>query len=78
MKIYKKQGDTIQILCAPEETAEKGDYLHIEDNKVKKGLIAQVIDIQFANLPGILEDMLRDVMTEDSLKGYDCDPFNIS
>jgi DNA helicase HerA-like ATPase len=78
MKIYKKQGDTIQILCSPEETVEKGDYLHIEDKKVKKGLIVQVIDIQFANLPGILEDMLRDVITEDSIKGYDCDPFNIS
>jgi len=45
---------------------------------VKKGLIVQVIDIQFANLPGILEDILRDAMTEDTVQGCDYDPFNIS
>ncbi len=45
---------------------------------MKKGLIVQVIDIQFANLPGILEDILRDVMTEDTIQGCDYDPFNIS
>jgi len=45
---------------------------------MKKGLIVQVIDIQFANLPGILEDILRDAMTEDTVQGCDYDPFNIS
>lgn len=57
---------------------EKGDYLLIDDKKLKKGLMVQVIDIQFANLPGILEDILRDAMTEDSVQGCDYDPFNIS
>ncbi|MBS7623076.1 ATP-binding protein [Candidatus Bathyarchaeota archaeon] len=78
MKIYKKQGDTVQIICSPEESVEKGDYLHIEDRKLKKGLIVQVVDIQFANLPGILEDMLRDVMTEEYVPGRDYDPLNVS
>lgn len=68
----------MQIICSPEEAVEKGDYLHIEDRKMKKGLIVQVIDIQFANLPGILEDILRDVMTEESVPGCDYDPFNVS
>jgi len=78
MKIYKKQGDTIQIICPPEEFVQKGDYLLIEDKKLRKGLIVQVVDIQFANLPGILEDILRDVMTEDSVQGCDYDPFRVS
>ncbi|MBS7626534.1 ATP-binding protein [Candidatus Bathyarchaeota archaeon] len=78
MKIYKKQGDTIQIICSPEESMEKGDYLLIEDRKVNRGLIVQVVDIQFANLPGILEDILRDVITEGTVQGCDYDPFNIS
>jgi DNA helicase HerA-like ATPase len=68
----------VQVICSPEEMIEKGDYLLIDDKKLKKGLMVQVIDIQFANLPGILEDILRDAMTEDSVQGCDYDPFNIS
>ena len=78
MKIYRKEGDVIQIISFPEEEVEKGDYLLIEDQKTGKGLIVQVIDIQFANLPGILEDILRDVMTEESLQGSDYDPLEVS
>ena len=31
MKLYKKEGNIIQILSFPNETVEKGDYLLIED-----------------------------------------------
>ncbi|MCJ7505919.1 DUF87 domain-containing protein [Candidatus Bathyarchaeota archaeon] len=78
MRLYKKEGDTIQLISFPDEQVEKGDYLLIEDQKAKKGMIVQVIDIQFANIPGMLEDILRDVMTEESIHGEDYDPFNVS
>jgi DNA helicase HerA-like ATPase len=78
MRLYKKEGDIIQLISFPDEQVEKGDYLLIEDQKVKKGLIVQVIDIQFANIPGMLEDILRDVMTEESIHGEDYDPFDVS
>lgn len=78
MKLYKKEGDVIQLISFPDEQVEKGDYLLIEDQRAKKGLIVQVIDIQFANIPGILEDILRDVMTDGSIHGEDYDPFNVS
>lgn len=78
MRLYKKEGDIIQLISFPDEQVEKGDYLLIEDQKVKKGLIVQVIDIQFANVPGMLEDILRDVMTEESIHGEDYDPFDVS
>lgn len=78
MRLYKKEGDVIQLICFPDELVEKGDYLVIEDQKARKGLVVQVIDTQFANIPGILEDILRDVMTEESIHGEDYDPFHVS
>ena len=31
MKLYKKEGNILQILSFPTENAEKGDYLLVED-----------------------------------------------
>ena len=58
VKLYKKEGNTVQIVCLPTEQFEKGDYLIIEDKRVGKALLVQIIDIQFANVPGILEEIL--------------------
>ncbi|HXZ97783.1 MAG TPA: DUF87 domain-containing protein [Candidatus Acidoferrum sp.] len=78
MKIYRKEGDVMQVISFPEEEVSKGDYLLVEDQRSRKGLLIQVIDIQFANIPGIFEDILRDVMTEESIQGNDVDPLDIS
>jgi DNA helicase HerA-like ATPase len=78
LKIYRKEGDVMQLISYPEEDVSKGDYLLIEDVRTQRGLIIQIIDIQFANIPGILEDILRDVMTEESIQGSDLDPLDIS
>lgn len=37
-----------------------------------------MIDVQFANIPGMLEDTLRDVLVESSLRGEDYDPLDVS
>jgi len=77
MRLYKKEGNTIQILSFPDEKIEKGDYLLIEDPSTQKGLIVQVVDVQFANAPGILEELLRDSTTDQHLNGEDFDPFQV-
>lgn len=77
MRLFKKVGNTIQILSFPNEDIEKGGYLIIEDKKTEKAMIAQVIDIQFANVPGIMEELLREPATEDSVQGEDIDPMDI-
>ncbi len=59
MKLYKKEGNVLQIISFPTESAEKGDYLFVEDADAAKALIAQVIDVQFAAVPGVLEELLR-------------------
>jgi DNA helicase HerA-like ATPase len=79
MKLYKKEGNIIQILSFPSESVEKGDYLLIEDSDAGKSLIAQVIDVQFASIPGILEELLRSLPDGGELiQGEDIDPLEIA
>jgi hypothetical protein len=78
LKLYKKEGSVLQILSFPNDDIEKGDYLLIEDSKAGKALIVQVIDIQFANIPGILEELLRSCSDNSNLNGADFDPLDIT
>jgi DNA helicase HerA-like ATPase len=78
LKLYRKEADVVQIISFPGESVEKGNYLLIEDETCEKGMIVQIIDIQFANIPGILEELLRDVMGEENLSGHDVDPLAVS
>jgi hypothetical protein len=79
MKLYKKEGNIIQILSFPKESAEKGDYLLVEDSDAGKALIVQVIDVQFASIPGVLEELLRSLPDGGELvQGEDFDPLEIA
>ena len=77
MRIYKKEGDTIKILCLPEEEVDKGDYLLIEEPDKGRALLAQVIDVQFANVPGVLEELIRDSVVNYLSYGEDVDPMDL-
>lgn len=78
LKILRKEGDSIQLLCFPDEEAEKGDYLLVRDKLKDRALIVQIIDVQYANIPGMLEDLLRDGISEFSLSGDEVDPLQVS
>lgn len=78
MRLYKKEGNNIQILSYPNEDVEKGDYLMVEDKISDRKLIIQVIDVQFASVPGILEELLRDSITEEQVYGENFDPLGVS
>ncbi len=79
MRLYRKEGNTIQILCFPNENVEKGDYLQVEDPKQNKALLIQVINVQFANVPGILEELLRDSTNNgDIIHGENLDPLDVA
>ncbi|HVP26894.1 MAG TPA: ATP-binding protein [Candidatus Bathyarchaeia archaeon] len=79
MKLYKKEGNIVQILSFPNETIEKGDYLLVEDADAGKGLIVQVIDVQFASVPGVLEELLRSLPDGGEIvQGEDFDPLEIA
>jgi len=53
MYLLTKEADELTIVFSPEERLRLGDTLAID------GIVAQVVDIQFANLPGVLEHILR-------------------
>jgi len=79
MKLYKKEGNILQVLSFPNETVEKGDYLLVDDAEAGKALIAQVIDVQFASIPGVLEELLRSLPDGGELmQGEDFDPLQIA
>jgi hypothetical protein len=79
MKLYKKEGNILQILSFPNETVEKSDYLLVEDADAGKALIAQVIDVQFASVPGVLEELLRTLPDGgEIMQGEDFDPLEIA
>jgi DNA helicase HerA-like ATPase len=78
MRLYRKEGNTVQILSFPGEDVEKGDYLLIEEKGVKKALVVQVIDVQYAGIPGILEDLLRETPADERITGEDFDPLGVS
>ncbi|MGZ7131454.1 MAG: ATP-binding protein, partial [Halobacteriota archaeon] len=48
-----KYGDELALVFSPDETVKLGDTILIDD------ILAQVVDIQFADLPGVLEHILR-------------------
>jgi DNA helicase HerA-like ATPase len=79
MKLYRKEGNIVQILSFPNETVEKGDYLLVEDGEAQKALIVQVIDVQFASIPGVLEELLRSLPDGgEMIQGEDVDPLEIA
>ncbi|MBS7606102.1 MAG: ATP-binding protein [Candidatus Bathyarchaeia archaeon] len=77
MRLYKKTGNTVHIISFPGEDIEKGCYLLIEDKRAGKSMIVQVIDVQFANVPGVMEELLREPLINES-RGEDVDPFDIT
>ena len=78
LRLYKKEGATVQIISFPNEQVRKGDYLAIEDSKHGDNLIVQVIDMEYANIPGILEELLRNYDGDSSIAGEDVDPFDVA
>ncbi|MEM4375013.1 MAG: ATP-binding protein, partial [Nitrososphaerota archaeon] len=77
MRILRKIRDTIEILTKSDEASLKlGDYLIIKEGDWT--MIAQVLDISYAELPGILEDLLRDLTVEETGGSTVIDPYNVS
>ena len=77
MRLFRKVGNTLHVLSFPGEDVEKGEYLLVEDKKLEKSLIAQVIDVQFANVPGVMEELLRSPDADETPPTEDVDPLDI-
>lgn len=76
MQLYRIDGNEVSIISCPPEDVRKGDYLMIEDSSADRGLIVQVVNTGYADVPGILEDILRESSTRD-IPGKDLDVLNV-
>lgn len=72
MQILKLDGNTVDIIACPPEDVRKGDYILLNDVSANAGLIVQAINVGYANIPGLLEDLLRETSTKN-LEGVDMD-----
>jgi len=76
MQILKLDGNTVEIIACPPEDVRKGDYLLLKEEEANAALVVQVVNVGYANVPGLLEDLLRETSTR-SLPGIDVDLFGI-
>jgi hypothetical protein len=76
LSLYRIENGEVQIISCPPQGIRKGEYLSIEDTSTEKNLIIQVVEIDYANVPGILEDILRRSSIR-KINGEDYDPLEI-
>ena len=76
MQVYKLDGNSVDIISCPPEDMRKGDYIRVEDVSTDVALITQVVNIGYADVPGILGDLLRKTGAEQ-LGGRDFDALQI-
>jgi len=50
----------------------------VESKDKRKALVVQVIDVQYANIPGILEELLRESPEDERITGEDFDPLEVT
>ncbi len=76
MQLYRLDGNSLDIISCPPENLCKGDYILVEDVAADAALVAQVVNTGYANVPGILEDLIRETGT-GKLEGQDFDLLNV-
>lgn len=68
MYLFTKQADDLLVIFPPEERIRLGDTLFID------GVVAQVVDVRFADVPGILEHILRKSLIGEADTQQDVEP----
>lgn len=77
MKILRKHNNTVEVLSLPGDAElKRGDFLIASEGSM--ALLLQVIDMEYADIPGVLEDLLREISIESINETRLFDPFNIS
>jgi len=65
MKILRKNDGTFEILALPGDAEiERGEYIAAVEGE--RALILEVIDIEYADIPGLLEDLLRELALQSA------------
>jgi uncharacterized protein len=77
MKILSKSGNELVLLAVKTDTASKGDYLLVEDEKSNKKMVVQIYDEEYLSSQSLIEDIVKDeVVIASSIENLH-DPLNI-
>ncbi|HZE77605.1 MAG TPA: DUF87 domain-containing protein [Nitrososphaeraceae archaeon] len=77
MKILSKTGNELVLLAVKTDTASKGDYLLVEDEKSNKKMVVQIYDEEYLSSQSLIEDIVKDeVVIASSIENLH-DPLNI-
>jgi len=75
--VYRKSGRVLEVIALPGEEVSKGEYLMVVDEARGIKLLTQVIDVDYIEVPGLLEELLREgLLREGRVEAYD--PLNVS
>lgn len=77
MLLYRKNGKTFEILAFPGEDVNKGSYLLVEDRSKDIKILLQVIEINYIDAPGLLEELIREGFFINN-ELVDRDPYDVS
>src|SRR5919201_1063690 len=77
MKILSKNGTELVMLAMKTDTASKGDYLMIEDEKSKRKMIVQIYNEEYLSSQSLIEDIVKDEVVAASSTENLRDPLNI-
>jgi DNA helicase HerA-like ATPase len=72
MKVFRKSGDRVELLALSwDADLRLGDYLVVEEDG--RRILLQVIDVEYADVPGLMEDILRELSggTIDEVERFD-------
>ncbi len=66
MRVLSKRGDELLLISEGEEVS-RGDYVRVSDGGGRRFLLAQVYEVEYFDVPGIEEDLLRDLLLEGTM-----------
>jgi DNA helicase HerA-like ATPase len=72
MKVFRKSGDRVELLALSwDADLRLGDYLVVEEDG--RRILLHVIDVEYADVPGLMEDILRDLSSNaiDEVERFD-------
>jgi hypothetical protein len=60
--LYKNNTDELVLLAIRSETASKGDYLLIQDDRSNKRMVVQIYNEEYLSSQSLVEDIVKDEM----------------
>jgi Helicase HerA, central domain len=75
--LYKNNTDELVLLAIRSETASKGDYLLIQDDRSNKRMVVQIYNEEYLSSQSLVEDIVKDEMVVASSVENLHDPLEI-